>query len=153
MDIGRILKWAMIALVAFIVWKTVIPWVKRQTGSSSSSSSAGPSDHGCPQMAARASEAWGSGLGRFINPPYDVAAWSTFRGDVDARISAAESQCSCQEESCQRVRGALTDLRGLVGQFDTAIRNGAAPPDDAVQRQESIDNRIQEGGDLLKSGK
>jgi hypothetical protein len=36
----------------------------------------------------------------------------------------------------------MSDLRTLVSECDTAIRNGSPPPSDMVQRQEAIDNAI-----------
>lgn len=147
MDFGRVIKWAVILGLVVAVWKVGVPWVKRQSfgGSAASVSGGGASgDPVCVRAAERASEVWGSGLGRFVNPPYDLAAWSSFRGDVDARIQDAESQCSCAEESCRKARSAMSDLRMLVSEMDTAIRTGGSPPSDAVQRQERIDSQINE---------
>lgn len=144
--IGRI-----VVIIAIIIagrqW--VLPWAKKEFGGSKASttgtsgtagtaSSAGP----CARAAEAASEEWGRGLARFVNPPYDLTAWSSFRNDVEARIATAEGICTCSEPPCDTVRGAMTDLRSLVADLDTSIRNGSSPPGDVVQRQESIDNRI-----------
>ena len=126
--------------VIWFVWAQVVPWAKKELGSSSASSTGNGSDGGCRSASLRATNAWGEGLGRFANPPYDLAAWSSFRGDVESKIGEAQSACNCSDDSCREVRAALTDLRGLVGEFDGAIRNGSPPPADAVQRQERIDN-------------
>ena len=153
MDIGRIVKWIVIIGIAFFAWKVVVPWVKAQKSGGTSSISAGAvGDDSCVGQAERASEAWGSGLSRFVNPPYDLAAWSEFRTTVETQISEAESTCTCATESCDKVRGAMSDLRGLVSDLDNTIRNGASP-DGVVQRQESIDNRINEARALQSDGK
>jgi hypothetical protein len=72
----------------------------------------------------------------------DLEAWSMFRGDVDASIEQAESECSCEDDSCQKAGEAMRDLRSLVSEIDNSMRNNARPPDDMVQRQEAIDNKL-----------
>lgn len=153
MDTGRLFKWLVIGAIVFFAWKYVVPWVKAQKlGGEPVSISGGKGDDSCAAAAEKASETWGSGLGRFVNPPYDLAAWSSFRGNVDSQIAAAESKCGCATESCGKVRSAMSDLRGLVSDMDGAIRGGSSP-DSIVQRQESIDNRINEARDLQRAGK
>ena len=154
MDIGRLLKWIVIIGIVFFAWKVVVPWVKEQKlgGSSTSISTGAPGDDSCAGQAERASEVWGSGLAQFANPPYDLAAWSSFRERVDAQISKAESKCGCAAESCVKVREAMGDLSALVGDLDNTIRNGSSP-EGFVQRQEQIDNRINEARDLQSAGK
>lgn len=153
MDANRLIKWVLIIALAIVAWKYGLPWIKQKTdGSVTSSSSASPQSS-CGSAAQRASETWGSGLHRFANPPYDLAAWSSFRGDVDTQINAAESECRGTQESCEKARAAMTDLRALVSAFDTSIRNGSPPPDDAVQRQEGIDAKIDAANELVRAGK
>ncbi|MEA2236586.1 MAG: hypothetical protein QOC81_1310 [Thermoanaerobaculia bacterium] len=151
MDVNRVVKWIALVVVLFLIWKHVLPWAKQQMHGSGSAASSAQSS--CPAAAQHASEAWGSWLHRFANPPYDVAAWSSFRGDVDTQIAAAEKECRCTQESCETARAAMSDLRGLVSEFDTAIRNGSPPPDGAVQRQESIDAKIDAAAQSAAAGK
>jgi hypothetical protein len=103
-------------------------------------------------LAERASESWGSGIAQFANPPYDLAAWSTYRSGVESKIAAAEAKCTCANESCAKVREAMRDLRGLVADMDGSMRNGSSPGN-IVQRQEAVDDRINEGRDLQTAGK
>ena len=138
----RILKWLVVLVILFIAWKAIEPRLKKSRAARTSSSE-NPAAN-CAASAARASEAWGSGLSRFVNPPYDLAAWSEFRSDVEGRISSAESDCNCASDGCGKGRQAMRDLRNLVSDLDSAIRNGSSPPGDAVQRQEAIDNLIDE---------
>ncbi|HSY49643.1 MAG TPA: hypothetical protein VLC46_12580 [Thermoanaerobaculia bacterium] len=151
MDANRLIKWVVIIMLAVVVWKYGIPWAKQQL--KGHSSSVASSDNSCVTAAQRASETWGSGLHRFANPPYDIGAWSSFHDDVAGKISSAESECRGPEQSCEAARTAMSELRNLVGDLDTAIRNGSPPPDDAVQRQEAIDTKIEAAAELTRSGK
>lgn len=153
---GRLFKWIVILLVAFVIWKYVIPWIKGEANSFGKSSSAvgsASASSPCVSSAERASSAWGGGIGRFVNPPYDMAAWGSLKSDIDSKISQAESDCSCSEDSCQKAKSAMGDLRTLVGDLDAAIRNGTSPGQDLVQRQEQIDNQIDAARDLAGAGK
>lgn len=152
MDFGKLLKWAVIIAILFFGWKTFGPAIREKIGSSKSSSSAESNAAGsCADGAARASEAWGSGLGRFVNPPYDLEAWGSFRGDVEAKIAKAQAECGCASESCAKAKNALGDLRTLIAELDSSIRSGMPPPGDAVQRQEAIDNAIESARDLARA--
>lgn len=150
MDLGRIVKWLVIVVIAFVAWKYLSPMIKSR---GASSSSAPASDNSCVASAERASSTWGGGLSKFVNPPYDMTAWSTFRGSVEMRVGAAETECGCAADSCTKARAAMSDLRGLVGEMDNAVRNGTSPPGDAVQRQESIDAKIEEAAQLVRDGR
>jgi hypothetical protein len=153
MNLGRLLKWIVIIAIAFFAWKVVLPWIQGQKfGGKSVSISSNVGDDSCAGQAERASEKWGSGLAHFVNPPYDLAAWSDFRRGVDEQISRAEAKCTCAAESCTKVREAMGELRSLVSDMDGVIRNGSSP-DQVVQRQELIDNRINEARDLQQAGK
>ena len=148
MDVGRIVKIVVVIAVIFAIWKYGVPWIQRQ-GSVGTSKTAS-SDNSCISSAQRASEKWGSGLGQFVNPPYDLDAWSTFRGNVESSISAAESDCGCAAESCTKAREAMRDLRSLVADLDSTLRNGS-DPSGFVQRQEAIDNKINEAAALASA--
>lgn len=155
MDLSRIVKWVVVLVLVFVVWKYVVPWAKEEMGNSSTATKAVASggDSSCITSAERASETWGGGLARFVNPPYDLDAWSNFRGSVDSNINAAESACICGDESCRKAQNAMRELRSLVSEMDTAIRNGTSPPQDAVQRQEAIDRQIEDARQLVAAGK
>jgi hypothetical protein len=152
MNIGRIVKIVVLVGIVFAVWKYGVPWVKKQGGSGGVETSSSSRGGSCVQSAQRASETWGSGLHQFANPPYDLNAWSSFRGNVESGISSAESDCSCADESCVKAREAMRDLRGLVSDLDSTIRNGS-DASDFVQRQEAIDNKINDAAELVRAGK
>jgi len=150
-DFGRIVKVIVLIAVLYVAWKYGLPWLQRQQSSGSTTHATAQS--GCPAAAARASETWGSGLHQFVNPPYDISAWSSFHDSVESKIASAESACSCSDPSCEKARAAMHDLRSLLSDLDSAIRNGSAPPSDLAQRQEAIDKQIDEAADLTRAGK
>lgn len=136
----NLIKLVVLFVVIWAIWKVGVPWWESQHKPSSSTTDSGGS---CAMAAEKASNMWGSGIGRFANPPYDLNAWGEFRGRVEDSIRKAETECACAQPSCESVRGALTDLRGLISELDSSIRNGTPPPSDIVQRQERIDNAIE----------
>ena len=152
MDLSRIVKWIVIAAILFFGWKFAGPKLQNALSSSSSEESEGGTETPCVSAAAQASETWGSGIGRFVNAN-DSTAWSTFRGTVEGRIGAAESACSCSEQSCETARAAMRDLRGIVSDLDDAFRSNSSPPTDLVQRQESVDNQIDAAREQVREGR
>jgi hypothetical protein len=148
---GRIIKLVVVIAVIYFVWKYVVPKVKMPSSGAKTTATATATTP-CVQSAERASEKWGGGLARFANPPYDLNAWSDFRGGVESSISTAESDCNCASESCEKARDAMRDLRALVSDLDSTLRNGS-DASGFVQRQEAIDNKINEAGELVRAGK
>lgn len=144
---NRFIRIAIILVVVFFVSKHVLRMVKKQDSGGTTSTTR--SDNSCVRGAERASEKWGSGLRQFVNPPYDLNAWSSFRSDVESNINAAEIACDCTAESCEKARSAMRDLRALTNDLDSAIRNGS-DASGFVERQEAIDNRISEASELAR---
>jgi hypothetical protein len=153
MDLSRVIKWIVALAIVVVAWKVVLPWAKSQKFGGSKASATGNADSSCVGSAESAANTWANGIGRFVNPPYDLNAWSSFRSDVDSKVNAAEAQCSGAEESFRKTRTALSELRGLVSELDASIRTGGAPPDGIVQRQERIDTMLNDAADLARAGK
>jgi len=154
MEGSKLVKLLLLAAILFGAWKYGPPWIKQQTSHNTVEASAASGAVGsCIANAERASSAWGSGIGRFANPPYDVDAWAGFRADVDAKIATADTSCEGSAESSQKARGAMRDLRSLVADLDSAIRSGAPPAGDIVQRQGDIDAQLDAARELVRSGK
>jgi hypothetical protein len=151
MDVSRLVKWIVIIAIIFVAWKYALPWAKHQMQGHAISGVS--TDSSCVTAAQRASEAWGGGLHSFVNPPYDLGAWAGFRDDVEKKIATAEFQCRASSQSGDAARSAMTDLKNLITELDAAITNGSPVPDDAVQRQEAIDTRIEAAAELARSGK
>jgi len=146
-----LIKLIVVVVIVLLIWKKGVPWWKEHRGSSSAGTTAS-AGQSCVELAEKASNDWGSGIGRFVNPPYDLTAWGEFRTRTDAAIAHAQSQCACDEESCRKARQAMGDLRTLVSELDSSIRVGTPPPDGLVQRQEQIDNTINAARDAVRGG-
>ncbi|MEK6371559.1 MAG: hypothetical protein AABO58_02580 [Acidobacteriota bacterium] len=145
-----LIKLIVVVVIVLLIWKKGVPWWEARRGSAAkTTASAGQS---CVELAETASNDWGSGIGRFANPPYDLTAWGEFRTRTDAAIARAQSQCACDQESCRKARQAMGDLRTLVSELDSSIRVGTPPPDGLVQRQEQIDNTINAARDAVRGG-
>lgn len=151
MDAGKLVKWVVILALLAAAYKVGLPWLKQQKSGGGAKIEA--ADSSCPAAAERASAAWGAGLGRFVNPPYDLEAWNVFREGVDSRIKSAADECGCPGESCKKAADAMGELRSLVTDLDQAIRSGSPPSSDVVQRQASIDNAIDRARELAREGK
>jgi hypothetical protein len=151
----KLLKWIVVLAVLFFAWKIIAPRIRLSHGASPAEATAptGAGGGDCVGAASRAADAWGGGIGRFVNPPYDLDAWGVFRADVETKIGAAEASCASPGESHEKARSAMGDLRTLVSQLDSSIRGGTPPPDNLVQRQESIDKQIDEARELVRGGK
>src|SRR5260221_8336287 len=109
MDTSKLVKWVIVLAIVFVGWKYGLPWIKAKTGGSSSGTAS--TDNTCISIAGRASEIWGSGIGKFVNPPYDMDAWSSMSASVNSSIVATSTACGCPEESCQKVQSAMRDLK------------------------------------------
>jgi hypothetical protein len=152
MDGSRLLKLIVAVAVVFVLWKYGLPWAKQHFGGNPTAEAI-TADNSCVAAAERASESWGSGIGKFVNPPYDLEAWSTFSGNVKSSIAAAQSACEGSAESCVKARDGLRGLSSLVNDLDTSIRNGSPPPEDIVQRQDAVDTQINVARELARGGK
>jgi len=121
MDTGRLLKWIVVIALVVAGWKYGKPWVQKQFGGTRSAAVSG-AEGSCVRSAEQASEAWGSGLRNFVNPPFDLNAWSSFRNGVEAKIQEAESDCGCASESCTQAKAAMSDARTQAARFKTTPR-------------------------------
>ena len=104
----RLLQLLAVIVIVLLVWKKGVPWWQEHHGRSAASTTS--ANGSCVELAERASEVWGSGIGRFANPPYDLGAWGEFRTRVDAASAKADALCSCDADSCRKSRQAISDL-------------------------------------------
>jgi len=125
-----------IVAVAWFAWNHLHP--KTDTVATAGASAS----QSCVSAASAAADTWGSGVGRFANPPYDTTAWDDFRSRVETQARRAEENCLCGDAACTKAKNAMHDLRSLVAEMDTSLRSGSPPPSDLVQRQEAIDNAL-----------
>lgn len=134
----------LVAAVAWYVWKHQL--AHRDTVATAGATAA----QSCTSAASAAGDTWGSGVGRFANPPYDLNGWDDFRSRVEQQARRAQEKCLCAESACTTAKSAMSDLRSLIAEMDTALRSGSPPPSDLVQRQEAIDNAIASARDQVK---
>lgn len=134
-----------VVVLAFLIFK----WWKSRESAPAPAAGASPAQE-CAAAAAAAGETWGSGVGRFANPPYDATAWDEFRSRVEREARQAQEKCLCGDAACNTAKSAMSDLRGLVSEMDSALRSGSPPPSDLVQRQEAIDNAINAAREAAK---
>lgn len=144
---SNLLKVIIVLVIVIAIWKFVVPNITTSPASPVRRRSAvtQASGNDCVDSASHASEVWGGGIGRFANDP-DQEEWSRFASEVNDLIAAAENECSCPSAACSSVRYAMSDFRKLVSDFDRSVREGTPPPDDAVQRQEKIDETVLQAG-------
>jgi hypothetical protein len=152
MEAKTLIKWVIAIAIIVFVWKKGVPWWKEHHSASTRTAAESPGV-ACASAAAAASETWGSGIGHFANPPYDLAGWDEFRSRVEQKARRAQERCLCAESSCKTAKTALSDLRGLIGELDSSLRSGSPPPSDMVQRQEAIDNAINSAREQAQQGK
>src|SRR2546428_5656192 len=139
--IKTLIKWVIVIAVIVLIWTKFVPWLNERHSASTSTTAESPGV-ACASAAAAASEAWGSGVGRFANPNVDMSAWDEFRSRVDQQARRAQERCLCGDSACNTAKNALADLRGLVSEMDSSLRSGSPPPSDLVQGEGAIDNTI-----------
>ncbi len=150
---GKIIKYGiLIALVYFIV-QNAPRWVEEVTkvGSGLSRKTGPVSQSHCLPAAERASEAFSEGLRDYAEPPFDIDAWDLFMEDVQRELYSAESRCNCPRDSCQRATDALSELSGLMADFDNSLRGDSMPLNPA-RRQETIDRFLKRARELDRQG-
>ena len=140
-----IIQLLVVIVLAFVIFK----WWKNHQAAPTAAAGASASQE-CAAAAGAAGDAWGSGVGRFANPPYDTAAWDEFRSRIEKQARQAQEKCLCGDAACNTAKGAMSDLRSLVNEMDAALRSGSPPPSDLVQRQEAIDNAINAAREAAK---
>jgi hypothetical protein len=139
-------------LVAVILGAVAFAWQKTRQSQSVSSPEPSVSLGGatCADRAREASEQFGDGIGQFVNPPVDPAAWDIFRGTVETKIGAAEAECSCVSEACRKGREALTRMRGVLRDLQASAQSGTPFATNLASEQEAIDAAIEEAARLAQ---
>jgi len=151
---GKFIKLAVIVAILYFGYTVGRPWFKKHFQPTSSTTlSLASGSNACVDSAMQARDAWGSGIGQYVNPPADKINWSNFRSDIDSRISSAQSDCGCAKDSCRDARAALSDISTLLHDLDTAVENDSPPPMDLAQRQERVDQLLDRASDLAQQGK
>ena len=139
MRFNTIVKLLILAAVLFVIWKNVLPYITRHGATTSTSSEQTSPATNCLFEARAANDYWGSNISRFSGA-IDRQAWDEFKQNVDNHIGRAQRKCFCNDDPCSRAKSAMAELRSLAYDWDAAARSGGPVPSDTVQRQESIDN-------------
>lgn len=149
-----LVKLIVLAVIVYAGYKYGLPWAKEKNLIPGGSTAAKTSKNdGCLSLAVNAGDVWSGGVARFMNPPVDASAWSSFRSNVEGAISSAENGCGCSEESCAKAKEAMSELGRLVNDMDAAVRSNGPPTVDLVRAQEKIDNLLDEARSLTNQGK
>jgi len=151
----KVVKVLAVLAIVFVAWKYGVPWVKN-LGKGPATNDAATLNVGggaCVAAAEKANDSFGNGIGKFVNPPYDISAWETFRAEVGRNADAADVACSSPTDSCRKARDAMRDLRSLMSDLDTAIRNNAPPSSDIVQRQGAVSEQVDKAKELAGAGR
>ena len=93
----------------------------------------------CVFEARQANDYFGSRIGGFTN---NTSGWDSFKSEIDTRVSSAESKCTCGDNACRRANEAMSELRAMVNDMDSAVRSNSGVPTDLVQRQERVDQAL-----------
>src|SRR5258707_14582554 len=109
------IKILIVVVIAFAIWKW---WQKNHQGTAAPAAGAAASQE-CAAAAAAAGDAWGSGVGRFANPPYDTTAWDEFRSRVERHARQAQEKGLCGDATCNTAKGAMSGPRGLISEMDS----------------------------------
>lgn len=146
----RLLRFAVVLLVIYVVWDQARPWFQSQLGSPDPGAVAeGPAR--CTALGDRANDTFGERVGRVSGIGDDVAAWEQFMGDVKAQIADAQRGCRCAKTSCEKVQQAMTELEDLVDQLDMRFR-GEPTRGNPVQRQIGVNELLNEARALARQG-
>lgn len=137
---SRVLRILIVMGVVFVAWKW---WTTQHRAPATAPADRTSPAVNCQFEARAANDYFGSRIGGFTNPPYDMQAWDQFKSGTESRISRAESKCSCSDPPCTRANEAMSELRTMLGELDSAIRSGGSPPTDLVQRQERINQALE----------
>src|SRR5215210_7764929 len=94
-----------VVVIAFLIFK----WWKNHQSKPTAAAGVSASQE-CAAAAGAAGDTWGSGVGRFANPPFDAAAWDEFRSRVETQARQAQERCLCGDAACNTAKSAMSDL-------------------------------------------
>ncbi|MEE8525190.1 MAG: hypothetical protein V3T72_14740 [Thermoanaerobaculia bacterium] len=149
----RIIRFAVVALVLYVIVNEASPWIKSKMGSGSpagAGADAGPTR--CVYLADEANNRFGSRVGRVSGPGADPGVWQGFLGEVRGRIGDAQAECHCAAAACRKALQAMTNLEDVLNEFDVRFRGGIMERN-AVGRQMEINELLNEARALAREGK
>lgn len=154
--VARIVKFLVVLVILYFAYTAGWPWLQEQLGrvSKSTAGTGGGGGEGgrCVEMAAAASASFGGEIPRFSRPPVDLDAWGAVVSSTQRQIADAQTECACALDSCRKASDALSELSGMVYEFDSGFRGAGGMPINAARQQERIDELLAEARDLARQG-
>lgn len=149
----RIVRFAVVVLVLYVIANEATPWIKSQLGSGSpgdAAAASGPTR--CVYLADDANDRFGGQVGRVSGPGADPSVWEGFLGEVRGRIGDAQAKCTCNQASCRKALQAMTVLEDLLNDLDVRFRGGVMERN-AVNRQIDVNELLNEARALARDGR
>lgn len=137
----KIIKWGIVAVILYFAFTEGGPYIKslvnkvEESVPGSSGSSGGMR---CVQAAERASESFAKSVSR---GRLEIEEWGSAKAMAQGRIQEARNLCDCGLDSCNKALEAMSELEGLVLQFDSGYRGGT-PPLSAATHQERVNELL-----------
>ncbi len=146
----RILKLAVLAVVLYFGVTKVVPWMKQELGGGGARdfSDVGEGSGQCVAVAEAANRDFGAGIRQFSRPPIDVESWDRVERQLSSSLYDAESACSCPEESCDKAREALDELRSILYDYDAGFRGRQPVPLNAARGLQRVGRLLNEARSL-----
>ncbi len=150
---SKIIKYGIFALVVYFVIQKAPLVVENisELGAGLSRKGSPVSQTHCLPAAERASDTFSSGLRDFSRPPFDLDAWDMFLEEVQRTVYTAENRCDCPRDSCQRASQAISELNGLIVDFDNSLR-GEGVSLNPARRQDTINRMLTRARELDRQG-
>src|SRR5260370_36647509 len=114
-----VIQLLIVLVLLFVAWKW---WQKHQSAPTAAAGASASQE--CAAAAAAAGETWGSGVGRFANPPYDTAAWDDFRSRVGKQARQAQEKWPCGDAACKPAEGRMGQRPGFVHRLESPAGRG-----------------------------
>lgn len=149
-----IVKWLVVAGLAYYGVTEVWPWVRTHLESTENfaASSAGTSDaERCLSVANRVVDSFGEGINTYARPGGDTGEWMRFSGQTQARIRDAQGACSGCGNACNRAQDAMTELEGVVFDFDAIVRRSGESFGNPATRLERVYDLLEEAQNVLSN--
>ena len=130
MDVGKLLKWALVLGLVFLTWTLGRPWVeehlsRRGRGAAVETAGSGddPEAGRCVDLARQAADTYAEVAAGFAAGD-PGAAWMRDSALVEDAVGRGEGACGCPGDACRLAGEALSELDSLVRRTDALVRDG-----------------------------
>ncbi len=154
MDLPKLARWLLVALVVLVAWKEGLPRLRaRLAASDRTTAGAGVADDDaerCVRDAAAVAREFGEGFPPFAENRGDTAGWMRFAGQLQVRLRDAQARCGCAGEACDRAAEALGRLDSLIQRTDGLVRGSPEALFNPATDMETIDELLDRARDALR---